>query len=128
MHALSIGQSWFITHSGRQLGGEPIISGKQEHWHLSPMTLGGLELGPQGFGSHGSSMTGCIAKIYNLDKMQCMQFLLTFWFQSTCSERITNVSLDASTSWDMILDSTVGIHPTSPRTWINAVQLLTCFV
>ena len=55
MHALSDGQSELITHSGLQLGGEPIISGRQEQSHLSPICLGGLLLGPQGFGLHGST-------------------------------------------------------------------------
>ena len=31
MHALSIGQSAFTTHSGLQFGGEPIIPGRQVH-------------------------------------------------------------------------------------------------
>ena len=62
MHALSIGQSAFIVHSGLQFGGEPIIPGRQVHWHLSPIFLGGLVLGPQGLGSQGSSsITGSIA-------------------------------------------------------------------
>ena len=55
MHALSDVQSELITHSGLQLGGEPIISGRQEQSHLSPICLGGLLLGPQGFGLHGST-------------------------------------------------------------------------
>ena len=49
-----------MTHSGLQLGGLPIMSGMQEHWHLSPIRLGGRELGPQGFGSQGSTSTGSI--------------------------------------------------------------------
>ena len=57
-------QSELTTHSGLQLGGEPIISGRQEHWHCPPIFLGGLLLGPQGFGSHGSSsaMIGSTAR------------------------------------------------------------------
>ena len=58
MQALSEGQSELTTHSGRQLGGDPIISGRQEHWHCPPMFLGGLEFGPHGFGTHGSGITG----------------------------------------------------------------------
>ena len=58
MHALSEGQSELTTHSGRQLGGDPIISGRQEHWHCPPIFLGGLEFGPHGFGTHGSRITG----------------------------------------------------------------------
>ena len=49
------------------MGGEPIISGRHEHWQRSPTTLGGLEFGPQGFGSHGfSATTGSIAKLYKI--------------------------------------------------------------
>ena len=63
MHALSDEQSELTTHSGLQFGGVPIISGRQEQWHLSPICLGGLLLGPQGLGSQGSSSTtGAIAK------------------------------------------------------------------
>ena len=63
MQALSEEQSEFMTHSGRQLGGEPIISERQEHWHRSPIFLGGLLLGPQGFGTQGSTSatTGSVA-------------------------------------------------------------------
>ena len=49
------------------------------------------------------------------------KFLLTFWFQFTCSEGIPNIVLDASTSWDVVLDSTDGIDATSPRTRIHAM-------
>ena len=63
MHASSEGQSAFMTHSGLQLGGEPIISGRQEQRHWPPMSLGGLLFGPQGLGSHGSDTTGANAKI-----------------------------------------------------------------
>jgi len=43
MQALSEGQSELPTHSGLQLGGEPIMSGMHVHWHLSPISLGGRE-------------------------------------------------------------------------------------
>ena len=63
MHALSDEQSELTTHSGLQFGGVPIISGRQEQWHLSPICLGGLLFGPQGLGWQGSSSTtGAIAK------------------------------------------------------------------
>ena len=62
IHALSVGQSALIIHSGLQFGGEPIIPGRHVHWHLSPTFLGGFVFGPQGFGLQGSSsMTGSIA-------------------------------------------------------------------
>jgi hypothetical protein len=63
MQALSGEQSELMTHSGRQLGGEPIMVGRQEHWHCSPTTRGGLVLGPQGFGWQGSiATTGSMAR------------------------------------------------------------------
>ena len=34
------------------------MSGMQLHWHLSPIALGGKELGPQGLGWQGSTTTG----------------------------------------------------------------------
>ena len=57
MQALSCGQSLLIKHSGRQLGGEPIIPAWQVHWQRPLRAYGGLEFGPQGLGSHGSSTT-----------------------------------------------------------------------
>ena len=64
MQALSDGQSEFIKHSGLQLGGDPVISGRQEHLQSPLIVCGGYEFGPQGFGSQGSrsSITGSIAK------------------------------------------------------------------
>ncbi len=64
VQALSGAQSEFMTHSGRQLGGLPIIPGRQEQSQRSPTTRGGLLLGPQGSGLQGSSATtGSMAKI-----------------------------------------------------------------
>ena len=102
--------------------------GRQEHLHLSPTTEGMAVLGPQGLGSQGSVSTGRIAKKYNFTRANHAEFLLTFWFQFTCSERIPNVVLDASTSRDVVLNSTNGIDTTSTRARIRAMQLLTCFV
>lgn len=45
--------SEFVTHSGLQLGGEPIKSFKHEQEGLSPFALHS-ELGPQGEGLQGS--------------------------------------------------------------------------
>ena len=53
--------------------------------------------------------------------------ILTYWFQSTCCERIPNVTLIASAGGNVILNPTVCIYSTCSRTWINTVQLLTCF-
>lgn len=52
MHALFRGHSEFITHSGRQLGGEPtkLLSHEQMAWPLLSLHL---ELGPHGDGEHG---------------------------------------------------------------------------
>jgi len=41
-------------HSGLQLGGDPMNSGKQEQDGVSPFTWH-CELGPQGDGTHGFS-------------------------------------------------------------------------
>ena len=48
-HALSLEQSECVTHSGRQFGGAPIMSGRHEHEGL-PFRLIQLALGPQGDG------------------------------------------------------------------------------
>lgn len=52
MHAKLLGHSLLLIHSGLQLGGEPVNSGRQEHdgeslitWHWA--------FGPHGDGSHG---------------------------------------------------------------------------
>lgn len=56
MHAKEIGHSLLLIHSGRQLGGNPINSGKQEQENEPPATLH-IELGPQGDGSQGFTVT-----------------------------------------------------------------------
>ena len=80
LHALSVGQSELRMHSGRQFGGEPIIPGKQEQSQRSPTFLGGLEYGPQGFGSQGSSaITGSMAaktKNCHLHSKICMNHVI----------------------------------------------------
>ena len=52
MQALFDGQSELSTHSGRQLGTEPIMLGTQPHW-ACPETTWHCELGPHGVGVHG---------------------------------------------------------------------------
>ena len=65
-----------MVHSGLQFGGEPIIPGRQVHWHRAPTFLGGLLLGPQGLGLHGSSTTtGSIAKSRSF-KMHIMLYFI----------------------------------------------------
>lgn len=54
MHAKFEGHSALIVHSGRQFGGWPIKSGKQEHAACVPITLH-CEFEPHGEGSHGFS-------------------------------------------------------------------------
>ena len=49
MHAKLLGHSELLTHSGRQLGGEPIYSFKHEQDGESP-TGRHSELGPHGDG------------------------------------------------------------------------------
>lgn len=44
-----LAHSELVMHSGRQFGGDPINSARQEHEGESPMTLHS-ELGPQGDG------------------------------------------------------------------------------
>ena len=52
-----------LKYPSLQLGGEPIMPGKQAQSHLLPIFLGVDEYGPQGLGSHGSSATtGSIAE------------------------------------------------------------------
>ena len=61
IQASSVGQSELIVHSGLQLGGEPIKSGRHEQSHRSPFCLF-LLFNPQGSGSQGSStITGAMA-------------------------------------------------------------------
>lgn len=57
MQARLEAHSLLLTHSGRQLGGDPVNSGRQEHDGDSPVTLH-CELGPHGDGWHGFDGTG----------------------------------------------------------------------
>ena len=63
MQAKLVAQSKLVTHSGRQLGGEPTNSSKQEHiCPLEfPITLH-MELGPHGDGRHGEAIGSCSPK------------------------------------------------------------------
>lgn len=51
-HAKCDGQSWLMTHSGRQLGGAPNIPGRQEQTARSS-TERHSAFGPQGDGMQG---------------------------------------------------------------------------
>ena len=130
MQALSVGQSAFTTHSGRQLGGDPIISGRQEHWHLSPIRRGGLLFGPQGFGSHGSSATtGSIAVEGVVRPNHAnMLLILTYGLPPACCERVSYVPLNARAGRNMVEDPAYGIGPTGARAGVHTVELLACFV
>lgn len=50
LHALDSSHSELLTHSGRQLGGEPVIGGRQEQmgWPFGPSLH--CEFGPHGEG------------------------------------------------------------------------------
>lgn len=52
IHALLYEHSLLVIHSGLQLGGEPINSGKHEQEGVSPFVWH-WELGPHGDGTHG---------------------------------------------------------------------------
>lgn len=47
------GQSWLMTHCGRQEGGAPSVPGSQAH-AARPPSFRHDECGPQGDGRHGS--------------------------------------------------------------------------
>lgn len=57
MHALLLGHSELIVHSGLQFGGVPIYSFKHEHEGVPPISRH-CEFGPQGEGTHGFTMVG----------------------------------------------------------------------
>ena len=120
-------QSEFTTHSGRQLGGEPIISGRQEHWQRSPITRGGLLFGPQGFGSHGSTYSSTTAKQQNLYELcPTYQYVeLTFWrWEPACAEWIPNVISQTDTVGNVVDHLALGIDATvSLRTGVLTVQV-----
>jgi hypothetical protein len=51
MQAFVSGHSGSVTHSGRQFGGAPFISGKHEQLAL-PLLILHIEFGPHGEGRH----------------------------------------------------------------------------
>ena len=54
--------------------------------------------------------------------------ILTYWFQSTCCERISNVSLQTDTVCNMIDYLTLSIDSASSTwTWVRTMEVLTCF-
>lgn len=53
MQAWVGGQSVFTTHSGRQLGGEPMYAGRHEQDAWLPAVTWHTEFDPQGDGVHG---------------------------------------------------------------------------
>lgn len=56
-HAIFDAHSVLLVHSGRQLGGAPMYSGKHVHCAFSPFSVH-CELGPQGEGKHGFTFKG----------------------------------------------------------------------
>ena len=134
MQALSEEQSELTTHSGRQLGGEPIISGRQEHWQRSPITRGGLLFGPHGFGSHGSTYSTTAEQkrelrtqipdtILEIFFKSCVE--LTFgWRETACCEGIPNVISQTYTVGNVVDHLALGIYATvSLRTRVCTVQV-----
>ena len=139
MQALSEEQSELTTHSGRQLGGEPIISGRQEHWQRSPITRGGLLFGPHGFGSHGSTYSTTAEQeehvrenlhprfnevFRNISlKESCVE--LTFgWREATCCKGIPNVISQTDTVGNVVDHLALGIYATvSLWTGVCTVQV-----
>lgn len=67
MQARELEQSLLLAHSGRQLGGMPMNSGKQEQDGMSPFTMH-CEFGPQGEGWHGSPFSGGNASTKNVNE------------------------------------------------------------
>lgn len=57
MQASELEHSLLLTHSGRQFGGVPMNSGKQEQEGISPFTTH-WELGPHGEGMQGFPFSG----------------------------------------------------------------------
>lgn len=59
IHAKLLGQSGFMVHSGRHVGGLPMYCGKQEQEGDPPISRH-CELGPQGEGTHGLTITSFV--------------------------------------------------------------------
>lgn len=57
MQARLLGHSGLMVHSGLQLGGEPVYSGRHEHDGVPPLSLH-CEYGPQGEGTQGFTGAG----------------------------------------------------------------------
>ena len=60
MQAWSVRQSWWMTHSGRQLGARPMKPGRQEQTARPPSVTVHCELAPHGLGWHGFTGSACV--------------------------------------------------------------------
>jgi hypothetical protein len=50
------------------------------------------------------------------------------WFESTCGEGISNISLDAGAGWNVVENFTDCIDSAGSRARINTLVSLTCFI
>jgi len=78
IQALSRLHSVLITHSGRQLGGLPIYSGRHEHIAWPFFSLHWL-FGPQGDGLHGLVGSIGISKIIKISLLYERNSKLIYW-------------------------------------------------
>lgn len=77
IHANRLEHSELLIHSGRQFGGDPMNSGKQEHDGFSLITSH-FAFGPHGDGKHGLiGISGFVADISN-KKIWFIQYWLFF--------------------------------------------------
>lgn len=142
-HALSMGHSELIVHSGRHSKyGSPLYSGIQEQ---TPSLQ--TAFGPHGDGLHKSASTGSrnkkkkniIHHLLSCDKLfellrtfniSITRVLLTYVrFQGTNLEWVTNITINTSAYRHMALHSTICVYSTWAWTgvytfFINACQLI----
>lgn len=129
IHALSLAQSEFRTHSGlHPKYGSPWYSGIQVH---SPSSQIAFE--PHGEGEHRSTCSEIKYIKTRLISYRCtfklicklisafkLDFLITFLFQETATEWISCISWQTRTYWQMVVYNTLSIISTCPRTGVQA--------
>jgi len=130
LHFILMQASWLLhsallMHSGRQNGGCPWNSGKQEHEAFS-FTTRQTEFGPHGDGRQGlaggcSTMTAIIKSITQckISSYFTLVFTLTrcFYFMAF-DEWISSIGRPTCTEWIVIADVTIGSISASSRAWI----------
>ena len=94
MHALFDGQSLLITHSGRQLGADPIIPGKQSHSALLFTALQVL------YGPHGGGLQGSLSD--NTHIMACVKHYAVYGAVEAGRE-YNNVDVSRVALWNKYL-------------------------